>query len=198
MSPGKSSPFLAVLVSNPTLAPHEMTMGEALDRAALRHLADAYCHAVDRRDYALLLSLYHEDAIDDHAPYFTGLAADFVAWLPSMMANWGMTMHTISNALYLIDGHKAEGILSTKAYHRTVDGARAFIGYGRYLDRYEKRDGGWKFSHRSLALDYSEFLDVAGAADAGAEGAALGQAGERDPCYGTLPLFKADRLTRAS
>ncbi len=63
-------------MSSPTLAPHCIPPEEAADRAALRHLADAYCHAVDRRDYALLLSLYHEDAIDNHAPYFTGTAKE--------------------------------------------------------------------------------------------------------------------------
>jgi hypothetical protein len=177
-------------VSSPTLAPHCIPPEEAADRAALRHLADAYCHAVDRRDYALLLSLYHEDAIDNHAPYFTGTAKEYAAWLPAMLARWSATSHSISNALYLIDGNHAEGELLTRAYHRTADNQREIIGYGRYLDRYEKRHGIWKFAYRALVQDYSETRAVA--ASTRAEGA-IGQPGADDPAYAVLPRFAASR-----
>lgn len=180
-------------MSEPALAPRAITPQEAADRAALRHLADAYCHGIDRRDYALLLSLYHEDATDNHAPYFTGTARDYIAWLPGMLAQWQATSHSISNALYLIDGDQAEGELLTRAYHRSADGTREFIGHGRYVDRYEKRGGVWKFSYRSLVLDYTETRAVDAPADAGVPGAALGCAGADDPVYRFLPRFGAGR-----
>lgn len=180
-------------MSDPALAPHRFTPEEAADRIALRHLADAYCHAVDRRDYALLLSLYHADAIDNHAPYFTGTAKAYVAWLPGMLARWSATSHSISNALYIVDGDHAEGELVTRAYHRTADGKREVIGYGRYVDRYEKRDGIWKFAYRALVLEYSETREAPPASDAGAEGASIARPGADDPVYGFLPRFKASR-----
>jgi len=170
-----------------------MTPEAAADRIALRHLADAYCHAVDRRDYALLLSLYHEDAYDNHAPFFTGTAKEYVAWLPGMLAHWSATSHSISNALYVIDGDHAEGELLTRAYHRTADNQREIIGYGRYVDRYEKREGIWKFSYRALVMDYDEIRDVGAAPNAGPEGASIGSAGADDPAYKFLPRFAASR-----
>jgi SnoaL-like domain len=62
-------------VSDPTggaggtsLAPRTLSVQEAADREALRHLVTAYGHGIDRRDYGLLRTLYHDDAVDDHTP----------------------------------------------------------------------------------------------------------------------------------
>lgn len=171
-----------------------MTAGEAEDRAAILHLLHAYCHAIDRRDYALLASLYHDDATDDHTPYYTGSAAGFIAWLPDMMAAWAATSHTMTNTLILIDGERAEGEICTRAWHLTHDRTTQFIAWGRYCDRYERRDGIWRFAHRSLVLDYAENLPAQPAGDIERSGVGLAQAGMADPVYRRLPLFGADRL----
>ena len=82
-------------------------------------------------------------------------AKEYVAWLPSMLAHWSATSHSISNALYIVDGDHAEGELLMRAYHRTADNKREFIGYGRLRSTvYHKREGIWKFSYRSLVLDF--------------------------------------------
>lgn len=171
------------------LAPHVIGPQELADRMALRHLADAYGHAIDRRDYALLRTLYHPDAVDDHAPYYTGSASGFIDWLPGMMANWQATMHTVMSALYAIDGDRAEGELATRAWHLTLDGTRQFIAWGRYTDHYEKRDGIWRFARRSLILDHAEDLPANAGDDFGSEGVGTGKAGADDPVYARLPLF---------
>ena len=165
-------------------------MSEAEDRSALQHLAVSYCHAIDRRDYALVRSLYHDDAIDDHGAMFCGSPDDYVAWLPGMMANWQATRHSITNMLFLIAGTHAEGELVTDAWHRTADGTRDVIAHGRYLDQYEKRDGVWKFWRRALVLDWMEEHAVLPAPDDGVES---GRAGRDDPVYTCLPLFRARR-----
>lgn len=178
-----------------TLRPHPVTPEEAADRAALQHLAAAYCHGVDRRDWALVRSLYHDDAIDDHRPFFIGSAEDYCAWLPSMMANWRRTAHSIDNMLFLIDGDRAEGEMGAKTYHETLDGSKAIIAYGRYCDRYEKRGGVWKYAHRCFVLDWTQEHDLPPPSDF-AEGVRLGAAGVDDPVYDALPMIGADRQTR--
>jgi hypothetical protein len=178
------------------IAPHRIDTQEAADRAALAHLGAAYCHGIDRRDYALLRTLYHDGAVDDHAPYFTGPAADYVDWLPGMMANWRMTAHRIVTALYLIDGDAAEGELALTAYHETLDGTRVFIAHGRYIDRYARRDGIWRFAHRSFVLDWAEDRPIAVGDDFGSKGVGLGVAGADDPVYVRLPMLGADRAAR--
>ncbi|AZI34930.1 nuclear transport factor 2 family protein [Caenibius tardaugens] len=90
-----------------------------LDQIALRDLVMRYCRGCDRRDFALVRSLYHDDAIDDHGTMFKGTPDEFVAWLPEAMAPWELTIHSISNSLFVVDGDYAEGEHHARAYHRT-------------------------------------------------------------------------------
>ena len=167
-----------------------MSDRELLDRMALQQLVTSYCHAIDRRDYGLLRSLYHDDAIDDHGAMFCGSPDQYVTWLPGMMAQWQATAHTVTNMLVLFDGDHAEAESSCTAWHRTADGARDVIVHGRYLDQFRKRAGAWKFFRRSLLLDWAEERAAATSAAPGADdGVERGQAGPGDPCYARLPLF---------
>lgn len=181
-----------------TLAAHAMTVDEMLDRAALQHLVTTYGHAIDRHDYALLRTLYHADGTDDHSPYFNGSADDYAAWLPSMMANWSLTSHAMTNMVFLIDGDEAEGIITARAWHRTMDGSRDFIAWGRYADRYRKKDGVWRFQHRFFVLESSEDRPVPQGDDFGADGVALAAAGAADPIYAGLPRIAQDRSHRSA
>lgn len=163
-----------------------------LDKFALHELVLNYCRAVDRRDLVRLASLYHPDAIDDHGGMFCGSAKDYIAWLPSMLANFEATRHDITNALFSVSGEEANGELYTFAYHRTHGpSAKEIIVGGRYVDRYAKRDGVWRFLHRSLVFDWSEHraaerpegVDISG-------GVAHGRCDGDDPSYQRLPLFR--------
>lgn len=134
---------------------------EWLDRVALHDLVMRYCRGCDRRDFALVRSLYHDDAIDDHGTMFRGGPDEFVAWLPEITSHWSLTRHAISNSLFVIDGDTAEGEHYVEAWHRTSGPkAKQFIARGRYLDRYERRGGLWKFTYRSLAFDHGDILPV--------------------------------------
>jgi len=176
-------------VSDHPLAPRAIDPQQAADREALRHLVAAYGHGVDRRDWDLVLTLYHDDGTDDHTPYYSGSAKGYVAWLPGMMANWRATSHAMLNALHVIDGDHAHGEVVARAWHLTVDGARQFIAWGRYADRYARRDGVWRFAHRSFILDHAEELPAHGGDDFGSAGVGTGRAGPDDPIYARLGLF---------
>jgi ketosteroid isomerase-like protein len=135
--------------------------GDLADQLALRDLVARYCRGCDRRDFALVRSLYHDDAVDDHGAMFRGDADAFVAWLPEAMAPWELTIHSVSNSLFAIDGDHADGEHLVRAWHRThPPDRREIIIWGRYLDRYEKRKGRWKFIHRSLIFDHGEVRDI--------------------------------------
>ncbi|CDO34448.1 MULTISPECIES: nuclear transport factor 2 family protein [Novosphingobium] len=163
-----------------------MNPQDLLARIELHDLVMRYCRGCDRRDFALVRSLYHDDATDDHGSMFRGPPDAFVAWLPQAMAPWELTIHTIGNSLFAIDGERAEGEHHVRAYHRTFPPERReLIVHGRYLDRYERRDGIWKFAHRSLVFDHGEVraVDEEGMALLGTE-AAHGTCGRDDPSWG--------------
>jgi len=132
-----------------------------LDKVALRELVMLYCRGCDRRDFALVRSLYHDDAIDEHGTMFCGGPDDFVAWLPQATAPWELTRHEITNSVFAVAGDRAEGEHLVRAWHRSYPpGRKEFTVHGRYLDRYERRDGQWKFAYRQLVFDHGEIREV--------------------------------------
>ena len=167
-----------------------MTADEALDRVALSDLVMRYCRGVDRRDFALVRSLYWDDAIDRHGAMFEGDPDAFVAWLPSAMAGFELTAHRVSNSLLVLDDNVAEGEHYVTVYHRThPPGRRELVIGGRYLDRYERRGGIWKFAERRLAFDHGEAraFDEAAWAELSAQ-APMGTCDRGDPSWALLLL----------
>jgi hypothetical protein len=169
------------------LGPHAIHPDEALVHLELQRLAWLYCHAVDRGDMALLRSLYHDDAVDDHGEMFSGSADDYVAWLPRMLAGLDATRHTIDSMLFVVDGERAQGELVNTAYHRTGD-HEVIVG-GRYLDSYERRDGVWRILHRSLVMDTFEQRTASEPGGFIGKGVAWGSTGPEDPVFTRLALF---------
>jgi ketosteroid isomerase-like protein len=169
------------------LGPHALDPVEALTQLELQRLAWLYCHAVDRGDMALLRSLYHDDAVDDHGGMFRGTADEYVAWLPKMLAGLEATRHTIDSMLFVVDGDRAQGELVNTAYHR-VGGREVVVG-GRYLDSYARRDGVWRILHRSLVMDTFEDRPAAEASGFIGKGVDWGTSDGTDPVYSRLDLF---------
>lgn len=111
---------------------------------------------LDRRDKALLSSCFHPGATDDHA-LFKGDAAEFCDWVMEGLGNYERTQHFISNVSIVFDGNKAASECYFYAHHVVPgdDGNKDVIAAGRYLDRFEHRDGVWKIMHRKAVYDWS-------------------------------------------
>lgn len=166
---------------------------ELLDKQAIRDLVHRYCRAIDRRDFVLLRALYHADAVDDHGDYFCGPAAEFIDRLPEIMAANRVTSHSVCNMLIEIEGDYAEGEIYTLAYHlsETAGETTDFLVGGRYLDRYVRDGGAWKFLHRKIVMDWNQLgpsrCDLASFAGGAT---AIGRAGAGDPSYGYFRLLR--------
>lgn len=172
----------------------DAALAALLDREALYEIAMRYSRAIDRRDPALLATVYHPDAHDEHGTVFDGPASLFIANLEKTMAAFEVTQHQIVNKSYRLDGDKAEGELYFTAYHRTVPPDPCHVTVrGRYLDRYERRGGEWRIAYRRLVWDSYETAPVL-PGDAEALHA-LGEsgAGEGDYSYRALRLLGRGR-----
>lgn len=163
-----------------------MTMQEILDRSAIDRLLALYCRGLDRADEATLRSIYHEDAVEDRgAGLFIGKAHDWIGWSMSILPVFSATQHCLFNRLVDIDGDIALGETYFQAYHRFAPqesaqkadalakhlpvpegiawpaGETELILAGRYLDRFERRQGEWKIAYRKMVCDWCRVQPVA-------------------------------------
>ena len=145
---------------------------DALDRLVakdeIRELALLYSRGVDRKDIALLRTLYTKDGTDDHSPYFSGTAEAYVGWLERSLPHMHGGAHHVCNHLIQLadDGESAEGEVYAIAWHlvpdRSEGAAPGTLAHDvqavRYIDRYRREDGRWKFAARVLSFDMKLLL----------------------------------------
>lgn len=120
-------------------------------RQQITDVLHRYARGWDRLDEDALRSCFFADAEHQHSS-FKGRSQDFITRALPMVAKTRSTSHAISNVTIEIRGNAAVSECYFFAHHRraTVDGADEedyFLG-GRYLDRFEKRDGLWKIAKR--------------------------------------------------
>ena len=165
-----------------------------LDKQEITDLVYAYCNASDRHDHDKLRQLYHEDATDDHGGFFNGLAMDFIDRLPEIQAPMEILHHNVTTINLKVDGDYAEGEIYVLAFHkiRTESEPMDLLIGGRYFDRYERRDGIWKFSAKAVVADWATVTSPS-AVDLEhplIEGSHIGKPGPADPSYGFFKLFQ--------
>lgn len=139
-------------------------MDELARLIAREHIRDAlyaYCRGVDRRDWDLVVSCYHDDAIDDHA-MLVGSADDLVAWLDRRHTNMPVSLHMIMNVGFLEES--ATRVL-TETYCVAVQVLQANSPTRdtvacRYLDVFEDRGDGWRIAHRTVVHEWVDSIDV--------------------------------------
>ncbi len=128
-----------------------------LDKQACTELVYNLARAIDRCDSELLVSLFHPDATDDHG-VFVGTAADFATWVMPVLNSMKRTQHVVGNVLIKLDGDIAYGESYFIAHHTIAQegGSDIFtLAAGRYLDRFERRGGEWRFAHRHADYDWN-------------------------------------------
>lgn len=160
-------------------------------RDSLRRLVTTYSRAVDRRDFALLRSLYHDEAFERHGEMFAGGADGYIAFVQEALSAYTTTVHYVVNLSFEIAGDEAEGEIHKINYHRTPPpDAYEIITGSRSLDRYLRRDGEWRFLSRTVVLDWAEKRRVDPAAyEDFAAGSPSGCAGPDDLSYLLLKRF---------
>lgn len=183
-----------------TSMPLERRLQELLDKQALMELINAYCNAADRHDNDKMRALYHPDALDDHGSFSQGPAMDFIDNLPRIQAPMLILQHHVTTVNLKLDGDYAEGEVYVIAFHQVrrddagagqPDAFDLLIG-GRYFDKYEKRDGVWKFLHRSVVADWAHVHEPS---QVNLEhpilaGSHFGRPGPGDPSYAFFSLLR--------
>lgn len=124
------------------------------DKQAIIDCVYRYCRGIDRHDDDILASVFHPDAVDSHGS-FLGRTPEFIRF-----ANDGHAKTTLSHTHNItchnceIDGDTAHAESYVIFALRLPDEKTVHVGGGRYIDRFEKRNGEWKIALRRLVMDW--------------------------------------------
>lgn len=171
-----------------TAPTHDAEVIDAIvSRQQIIDLTMAYCRGVDRADQALLAEIFHEDSVVVSG-VFNGSGPDFAREICQIVTViFDKTFHSIANQWIEVDGDRAVGesyVIAVASGSDGEGGQREYLSGGRYIDRFERRDGVWKIAERTFVSDWSR-ADVSSEQRSGMYGALdlHGARGSDDPVY---------------
>ncbi len=153
---GPGAPMIDHAFGPPSAA--ETAADVTRSRQQIAELTLAYCRGVDRADEALLKSIFHEDSIVVSGA-FDGNGQQFATEICAIVrAVFDQTLHSIDHQWIEVTGDTAMGETYVVAVSTMTDlerGKSEMLTGGRYLDRFTRRDGVWKFAARTFVSEWS-------------------------------------------
>lgn len=129
-------------------------LGELLDRQAIMDCLLRYTRGIDRHDKALVASAYHPGAIDDHTEYI-GPGENFGDYANARHdQGWAAHQHYVTNSTIELNGDSAHVETYWIVAGRRKTGGDADVHGGRYVDRFEKRNGKWAIAARICVYEW--------------------------------------------
>lgn len=119
-----------------------------------------YARSVDRLDHELGKGVFHPEARADYGDMFQGTGWGFIDWCLEAHLSLLSHSHQFSNISIELDGDcaRSEAYGDVTVRMRDESGAiHVSRNLGRYIDRWEKRDGTWRIIDRHYVhdMDYS-------------------------------------------
>lgn len=153
------------------------------DRMAISDVIHRYCRAMDRIDVELGCSVWHADGEADYGVIYRGSGRGFVEWMCGVHRSMLALSHRVTNLLIESDGDGARSESCVVATLRRKDGDRLLqtTAWGRYLDRWSRREGRWAIDHRAYVHDFDEVREITETALPG-----WGRPDRDDPSYRVL------------
>ena len=176
-------------------------------RAEITDRVHLYAHCVDRRRWELLDQVFHDDAtwwvssIGTDNPWRVAMAESRDLFAVAL----DETHHQVGNLLISVDGDTADSEALITAYHRVradaplggmfggTGCAYDLLAGGRYLDRWERRDGVWRLARRRV---HSEWRNLRPASDGVLSAVPLAARGKHDDTDLSTPVIQRFRDAR--
>lgn len=145
---------------------------ELLVKQQITEVLYRYCRGLDRMDWAMSYSVWHEDATALYGGLYEGLGRGFVDWVMKLHEGMVGHSHQITNILVEVgpDATTAtsEAYVTVRLRTHNHEGALVdILGSGRYCDRWTLRDGTWAIQHRQYVGDLTTSIPVPPATQAG-------------------------------
>lgn len=129
-----------------------------LSHQQITDLTIAYCHGVDCANEALLKDVFHDDSIVVSGT-FNGNGQHFATEICRIVrAVFDQTYHSITNQRIEVTGDSAVGethMIAVLTMTDPQEGKSEILSGGRYLDRFTRKEGVWKFAERLFVSDWS-------------------------------------------
>ncbi len=160
-------------------------MTELEIRCCIENALRSYCRGIDRLHSPSLEAAFHPGAmLVDYGPAPLTIEVFVQYALVSLGKRFVATQHRLSNITVELVGDAVARVESYVLAFHVEDGdgePRLHTFAGRYIDRFEERDGAWKIARRDLRYDWST---VAAMSD-GMTGTwiASGRDGSADPIF---------------
>jgi hypothetical protein len=189
----------------------EQQLRGLLDKQAIEEAIKTYARALDRMDEALLRTVFHPGSkhvhfyegpsSDPSLPSRPGQPLDFVAFAMDVLRTHLRTHHQLGNILIELDGDSAFAETYFTAHHRmrpkgdplasptAFDTEMDYFVGGRYIDRFERRDGQWRITHRTGMTDWMRIDAPASQAFGDVPASQIGRQGPDDMIYRCRTLY---------
>ena len=131
----------------------DLDAGQLADRQAIVDVIDRYATSLDAKDYERFRTCFTDDAV---VHYGEALTPDEAAvYAEGVLSRYAHTQHLLGNYEVTLDGDRASARTYVQARHVSAEGTIWVMG-GTYIDRFERRSGGWKIVERALEGKWSE------------------------------------------
>lgn len=136
------------------------SLDQLVAKSEIEDCLKRYARGVDRRDWPMVRDCFHEGARDHHGE-FHGTGEQFIEWVRARHSDVPFSMHYLLNCLieFLSDTSAVVETYFWAIQRResrddsgTVTGTDYEV-FGRYVDRFEKRNGVWRVAERQVAYD---------------------------------------------
>jgi hypothetical protein len=153
------------------------------DREAITDLIHRYCRSVDRLDIPLGHSIWHEDAIADYGSIYQGNGRGVIDHICAQHLHALNHSHQVSNISIDLDGDRAgsESYVTASLRIRRGEKLQHISVWGRYVDRWSRRNGRWGLDKRIAIRDFDEVRDVVAMNEHD-----VGRRDRSDPSYSVL------------
>lgn len=136
----------------------EARLRELLDKRDIEEVLMRYARGIDRRDRDLIEATFHPDAVAG----VEGSGKKLADYMLRLTPDDPCYTHYMCNQLIEVEGDRAYSetyFISVWELEREGKWYTRFRG-GRYIDRFERRDGKWRILHRVTVDDWDRLDEI--------------------------------------
>jgi len=132
-----------------------------IDRQDILDVLHQYVHGCDRGDGPRIAEVYLPGAWDNHG-LFQGTGQDLAKFVCDSHDQYDTMSHLLGQSTIRIDGDKAGAETYFNATIARMEGDVRYLDMmgGRYVDKFERRDGQWRILDRVCTCEWSMTLRV--------------------------------------